>query len=372
MNKQLPIHMVLENLADRVSNIPVGDPLFEDPRYHAIKFRPEHFHPIDAADSSRTLCFIDGGNVSIVRAPNFVVELTRLHSCQFNGQEKTQNPRPNRIEFYTICCAASENNQIIYETEFISVNDEWRKLLPDPRDLRFNSFDDTLMTGRQRASIDRVADCARLFAEWSYAQYLIEHKLEANDIVVKDGTLQTSITNEAKYANSTYEAAMQKGIIFSGLAKTSRLFTTTGYPLLSSIGMLAEQTDLKTDSWYYHPIVDIAHPDHRAELFAVKLQKNSEYVFRFEILRDQFQNMGLKALQSVIGTVALNSVDICFPGYPYGLIEADQLARVTEREKDSYKVQFMSAAASSDLWSRISRHLKCIDAHSLLDTLAGE
>lgn len=372
-DRMLPIHKVIENLRKRITEIPLGDPNFTDPRYQPIKLSGKNFRPITTSDSDRTICYVDGGNVPIASAPNFVVELTRLHFCKFKGRERTRsNSLPRRIEFYAVCCATAEGDRIKYETEFVPIKDEWTKLLPNVSDLRFDSFDETLVLGKQRASIDRVADSARLFAEWNFATHIIEKELEKDDILVRDGSLQTRVTNEAKYANRAYGAAMKKGVVFAGLSKTSSLFTTTGYPLLSSVSELAESSPLKDSSWYYHPIVKITHPDHRAEMFAVKLHTVSDHVFRFEILRDQFQSMSSKEVESIIGALALNSCDVCFPGYPYGLVEADSLARIPSRERNSQELQFMSASASAGIWEALSRHLKCVDAHSLLNELAGE
>lgn len=369
----LPIHKVVENLRKRIAEIPLGDPNFADPRYQCIKLRTKNFHPVKSADSDGMICYVDGGNAPIASAPNFIVGLSRVHFCKFKGRERIRsNSLPHRIEFYTVCCAIAEGDRIKYETEFVPVKDEWARFLPKASDLRFDSFDETLMFGKQRASIDRVADSARLFAEWNFATHIINDELERDDILIRDGTLQTRVTNEAKYANRAYSAAMKKGVVFTGLSKTSSLFTTTGYPLLSSISELAESTPLKDASWYYHPIVKITHPDHRAEMFAVKLHNISQYVFRFEILRDQFQNMSSKEVESIIGALAVNSCDISFPGYPYGLLEADSLARITGRERDSQEMQFMSASASAGIWDALSRHLRCVDAHSLLNKLAGE
>lgn len=353
--------------------MPLGDPNFADPRYQPVKLSAQNFHPIRILDNDRTLCYVDGGNAQIACAPNFVVELARLHFCRFKGRARIKsNSIPHSIEFYTICCATSEAGRIKYETEFVPVRDEWTNFLPDPADLKFDSFDETLVVRRQRAPIVRVSNSARTFAEWNLARYLVNEELEEGDILVRDGTLQTIVTNESKYANRAYSAAMKKGVIFTGLSKTSSLLTTTGYPLLSSIDKLAEGTALKDGSWYYHPIVKITHPDHRAEMFAVKLHDISEYVFRFEILRDQFQDMSLKEIESVIGALAVNARDIGFPGYPYGLVEADRLARITGHERDSHEVQFMSASASAGIWNVLLRHVKCVDAHSILNKLAGE
>jgi hypothetical protein len=371
--KMLPIHKVVERLRERIGELPLGDPIFGDIRYESVKLDPKNFHPIKSVESSRKICYVDGGNVQIIKAPNFIVELTRLYFCIFkSGKRITPHSLPQRIEFFTVCYAKAEKDRIKYETEFIPVRDEWSTFLPDVSDLKFDSFDETIMLGRQRASIDRVSDSARSFEEWNMATFVIEQELDENDILVRDGSLQTFVTNESKYARKAYNMALRKNVIFSGLSKTSSLFTTTGYPLLASISELAESAPLKDESWYYHPIVKITHPDHRAEMFAVKLHPTSRYVFRYEILRDQAQKMSLKEVNSIIGTLSANSCDICFPGYPYGLIKADSLARISSRERDSQQIQFMSASASAGIWKWIEKYVKCIDAHELLNKLAGE
>jgi len=369
----LPIHKVIENLKKRIAEMPLGDPNFADPRYQPIRLSDKNFHSIKKVDSNRKLCYVDGGNSQIACAPNFVVELARLYFCCFKGKERIRSSSlPNCIEFYTVCCATVESDRIKYETEFVPVKDEWMKHLPNSSDLKFDSFDETLMVGKQRATIDRVSNSARTFAEWNLARHLVNEELEEGDILVRDGTLQTVVTNESKYAKRAYSAAMKKKVVFTALSKTSSLFTTTGYPLLSSINELAENTHFKDGSWYYHPIVKITHPDHRAEMFAVKLHDISEYVFRFEILRDQFKNMSAKEVESIIGSLAVNARDIGFPGYPYGLVEADRFARVTGHERDSHEMQFMSASASAGIFETLARHIKCVDAHSILNRLAGE
>ncbi len=373
MNRALPIHKVVESLEKRLGKLSLGEPSFADQRYQPVKLSARNFHSIRLPQTDRTLCYVDGGNAPIACAPDFIVDLTKLHFCRFKGRKRVlSSSLPQTIEFYTVCCATAEGDRIKYETEFVPLREEWTRFLPDVADLKFDSFDKTLMIGRQRAPIARVSSAARAFAEWNLARHVINEELEDGDILVRDGTLQTTTTNESKYANSTYRAAVKNGVIFTGLSKTSSLFTTTGYPLLSSISKLAESTSFKDGSWFYHPIVVISHPDHRAEMFTVRLHKVSEYIFRFEIFRDQFQVMSMDEVESVIGALAANAHDITFPGYPYGLVEADRLARVTGHERDSKEVQFMSVSAAAGLWDVLLRHVKCMDAHGVLDKLAGE
>jgi hypothetical protein len=237
--------------------------------------------------------------------------------------------------------------------------------------LELNSFDRTIMLGMQRASIDRVLDVARVFAEWRFSSFVIKEELQKGDVLVRDGSLQTTVTNESKYANEAYAYALEKGVYFTGISKTSTLFTDTGQPLFSAIHELSEATQLKDAPWYYHPIAEINHPDHRAEMFAVKLNKQSEYVFRFEILRDQVTKQTFKEVESIISALAQNSIDIGFPGYPYGLIDADRLGRVSMNEKIAHAFQFKAAASRRGLWEKISKFIKSSDAHEMLNKLIG-
>ena len=155
----------------------------------------------------------------------------------------------------------------------------------------------------------------------------MQEELENEDVLVRDGSLQTTVTKESKYANEAYETALQKKVYFTALSKTSVLFTETGQPLFSAIHTLSENSFMKDHPWYYYPIVTITQPDHQAEMLAVKLHSKSEYVFRFEILKDQVNKNNFGDAGMIVSSLAANSEDIEFPGYPFGLIDADRFAR---------------------------------------------
>ncbi len=371
-DRVLPIHLVVEALEKNVVELPLGQPEFADKRYRSMPLDPEFFTRIPVADVERLVAFVDGGNMEIASAPNFAIALTRLYFSLFKGDKRIEpHCVPQRVDFYTVCFAVLKSGQIVYRTEFIPLREEWRKYLPRVQDLELNSFDRTIMMGLQRASINRVLDVARVFSEWKFSSSIIEEELQRGDVLVRDGSLQTTVTNEGKYANEAYAFALEKGVYFTGISKTSTLFTDTGQPLFSAIHELSEATPLKDESWYYHPIVEIDHPDHRAEMFAVKLNKQSEYVFRFEVLRDQVTKQTFKEVESVISALAANSIDIGFPGYPYGLIDADRLGRVSMNEKTVHEFQFKAAASRKGLWEKISKFIKSSDAHEILNKLIG-
>lgn len=366
--KMLPIHVVVQLLENNIIDLPLGQPTFADERYNPMNLDVANFHPITKCDRERKICFVDGGNVIIANAPNFIIELTRLYFNLFKGGKRTEPNIPQKIDFYTICYATLEDNDIVYKTELVPIKEEWKKYLPRVEDLKFNSFDKTIMLGIQRATIDKVSGAARLFSEWKFTNFIMQ-ELDEGDILVKDGTLQTSVTNESKYANEAYETALRTGVYFTALSKTSTLFTTTGQPLLSAIYELSKNTSLKDSAWYYHPIVAITHPDHRAEMFAVKLHKQSEYVFRFEILREQAQKSKPEEVESIISALANDSKDVCFPGYPYGLIDADRFGRVDMNEKSTQEFQFMAVASRRGIWKKLSQFVKSSDAHEVLNKM---
>jgi hypothetical protein len=59
------------------------------------------------------------------------------------------------------------------------------------------------------------------------------------------------------------------------------------------------------------------------------------------------------------------SQDALFPGYPYGLIFADQMARISNEEKKSLKMSFLLRKENQD----VLKYLNNLNAHEILDNL---
>jgi len=366
----LPIQRVLNKLNARLIQVPLGQPKFADKRYTSRDFSTKFFNPIPKVKCDSKIGFIDGGNAPVYASPNVAVHLSRVYFSIFQNGKRV-NPRflPQRMEFFTICYTIVEKKRIFFEAELVPVIEEWTEYLPDLAGMRFDSFDPSLMTGRFRVPIARIAETVRSFAEWKITGLISEHELDEGDAVVRDGTLQTTVTNERFYSNEAMASARKNNVTLLGLAKTSTLFTSTGFPLFAAIAELSEDSDFKKDAWYYYPIVDINQPDHRAEMYAVKLHPNSEYVFRLEILKDQAKMMDKKEQEKCICSLAECSKDASFPGYPYGLIDADRFARVSGIEACGQNLQFLSFAGSSGVLERLKKCLKTSDAHELLNKI---
>jgi hypothetical protein len=366
--KELPIHLVIKALERNVVDVPLGQPFFEDLHYNSFDLNTEYFSPLPKHTMERTISFVDGGTAEIIGAPNFSVGLNRVYFNLFKGEKRQEAKKlPQRIDFFTVCVAKPNSGQIVYETELVPLKEEWAAFLPDTSDLTFNSLESTLTTGSQRVPISLIIDIARMFSEWNLSQLVISNELEKGDVLVRDGTLQTIVLHEEKYAQRAYKAAVKKGVYFSALSKTSTLLTKTGLPLMSAINSLSEGSALSDDTWYYYPIFEINKPQHHAEMFAVKLHRRSEYVFRFEVLKEQVNKNNLADIGLIISSLAKNSMDFTFPGYPYGLIDADKFARVTGTEKRNNEFQLKSI--SGRMWRSISQCIKSSDAHEILNKI---
>ena len=70
--------------------------------------------------------------------------------------------------------------------------------LIDEEDLTINSNDSTIKEGQNRASINKVGEMVRKFAEWAVCNEII-NELSEGDCVVKDGSLDIDYENEGVY-----------------------------------------------------------------------------------------------------------------------------------------------------------------------------
>jgi len=220
-----------------------------------------------------------------------------------------------------------------------------------------NSLDETIKQGISRASISNVANVIRRFSELKTAINIIDN-LDKNGIIVLDGSLQCTFTNEKKYFEELYKKAIDKNIIICGLSKTTTLMTDKGNSIINALNKF--NIDGK---WLYYPVVEIKSSNHKADLSFVKLHEKSKYIFKFEIYKEQKQY-----INDVINLISNNCKDSVFIGYPYGLIEADRQARVSTQEK-GMMLTILSTKFGKD-WEKIKESLSNVDAHEVLDSIS--
>src|SRR3989338_3947890 len=274
-----------------------------------------NFKSIPLSMQQATIAFIDGGQAEIISAGNFSCSFIRVVALIMKDNK---NVKQIQKEFFLVTTATYQNSDIFYESKVFG-----DKII-DEQQLFISSNVPSIKVGKERAPIFKLATIARRFAELA-----LSSQIEA-DYVLLDGTLEPSFRNEEKYL------PIQQNIC--SLAKSSSLFTTSGNSPVVLLNKI-------------HPGVWSYHLDHST--FFVKLHQQAKHVFRFE------------GDEQFLPFLVHNSSDAPFLGYPYGLVLADKLARVSNAEKNSLKMRFLLHNDNKDLLP----YLSTSNAHDKLDSL---
>ena len=339
---------IVKNILDSMDKnlIAALYPKFSGDGYRAHKIDSRNFHEIKKRDSGKRIAFVDGGNAEIIGSANFSLSLIRVSYVIYQDNAKLSTKKFETLAFVH---AINQNNEIYYNASFFKTKNSI-----ELGEMSFDSFDHTLMFGLNRAEISSVANAIRRFAELRLAKIVSDKKLA--DTVILDGNLQSTITNENEYLNELYESCIKNNVSLAALSKTSSLFTDNGNLLsvvLDNISTLP--------MWFYYPIADINNMRHKADIFFAKFHGKSKHIFRFEIFNAQKMNA-----EETINILSCNCVDPIFIGYPYGLIEADRIARISNQEKESMKTMFLVKLRNRN----IEKYLSSANAHEILDRIS--
>lgn len=321
-------------------------PKFSGDGYTAHKIDSKNFHEIRKLNGDKKIAFVDGGNAEIIGSANFSLSLLRVCCTIYQNNKKSGFKKFETLSFTR---AASQDGEIFYKTSFFK--------LPNSMDLQevsFNSLDNSLMVGINRAEIGNVANAIRRFAELKAAKFIADNKIA--DMIVLDGNLQDTLTNENGYLSELYESCGKNNVLLSALSKTSSLFTDDGNLLSAVLAGMGS-----ANSWFYHPIAEISNPGHKAEMFFAKFHEKSRHIFRLDVFSMQKSNA-----EEIIGALAGNSNDPIFIGYPYGMVEADRTARVSKNERESLKARLLFRLQDRN----IEKYLSSRNAHEILDKLS--
>jgi hypothetical protein len=314
-----------------------------DPSYKPINLSKNNFHEIKTIKSNQRISFIDGGNTEILKAPNFSLQLIRIYLTIYQNNKRIN---AKKIEFYILINAINQEENITYKTQFFGIDKEI---------VKFDSFDKTIRQGNHRIAISSIGNVIRRFTELETAKNIMG-ELENNDIIILDGDLKSSITDEIDYLNKLYEKAIEKNITIAAISKTSELFTEKGNALIPILNELSPK-----EEWYYHPLVK--SENNKADMYILKLNKSSKHTFKFEI-----SNKTKYKIDEILSILKENSKDPVFLGYPYGLIEADNFARVSNKEKDYLMTIFLTKLGKDN--EKIAQYLNTSNSHSILDSIS--
>ena len=338
---------LVRDLKNIVSRKDVGDDyLSMNSRYVPAKIESKNFHVIPKipdANFSKTILFVDGGNSILFESAEFCIAMIRIGGIVY---QKNKRIKRNSQEFYLLVKEIEGKYSVktYPETSF-------NKITFDPED-------ESLRNGLEKCSISRIVSVIRRFAEIEYAYENSKNSddVDSDDIdyIVMDGTLEARYPLEEKYLTKLYSTGKA-----CALSKTCSLTTKNG---LSITKKLLDMHSSNPDAWYYYPIVTNNNYKHDAEIYFIKLNAKTNYVFRFE-LQKGFKDDAAK----LFSMLTSNSNDPIFLGYPYGLIDVDQYVRVSDDESRLLQTK-LSTKLGKD-WNELSKHLNSTNAHSILDKI---
>lgn len=273
------------------------------------------------------IVFVDGGQASIVEAPNFSLQFVRAAAVAYDDGVRVA---VKKYEHHVLITIVEENGKIWYKTKIYNSDLSIPMIAQD---------DPSLSVGGKPVEINSVGFVVRKILELEI-MCRIGRTLSSGDIIVRDGDLEQQCSAE----HAWWHCLKEMDVNVLGLAKTTQSIT--------SMGGTAGNTLLQEGPegmWFY---------DHSPNIGFVRLHEKSEYVFRL----DHLGNVG-----NGLSQLAEQSSDPVFYGYPYGLILADRFARVTNKEKEYLQMVFMHNAQGK--YKDVLQHMRSIDAHSILDNI---
>jgi hypothetical protein len=288
-----------------------------------LQLCPGDFVPLEPRTGR--LLFVDGGNAEVLGGPGFTLQLVRTAWLLFDGAVCAERGRREGLVL------VRAKNADTYDIDGFGIT---------PPVKLCSRTDRALAKGRHAVEPQAVAEEVRLLLELETAANLAE--LAAPDIVVRDGSLVPETAAAGEFLQKLADAARKRGAVLAGLSKTSRAITDTGVPASEALLRLGP-----AGRWRYGA----------GAISFVRLHEKSRHVFRLDAAPAERAGDAAALLAS-------HAADAGFPGYPYGLAAADQLARVSRQEAERQKAVFLATAGKE-----LQAALAGTDAHGVLDQL---
>ncbi len=319
----------------------------------------EKFVPITAPPFSGKACFVDGGNAAVYESPDARVELVRVYATVYEGKKRIASRREEGLVLV--------QNATINDKGLITAKGYGKVELT----LTIPADDPGLRLGKERVTLAAVANLCRFALECRFAARVAQEN--GCDLLVRDGSLEGINGYEERELGGLLK--QMKDVV--GFSKTTTLLTADGG---SAAAALLERGP--TGAWLYDAgelIIDDdkddqskndindrskkdkkGRDDGRIHLFLLKLHGRSEHAFRVDAKAED--------ITGIVSFLASVSADPVFPGYPYPLIEADRMARVTNQELEGVRTRFQAEAGAD--WRALKRRSRGSDAHGILDRIS--
>jgi len=306
---------------------------FAETGFTPIQIDKENFHELGIFSNSKDIIAVDGGNAEILSGAGFSVQFIRVVALTSPITLK---------EFFCFIRPKNIEGKINYLVKIFGDN------LFD-KDIIIPSKFKTIDGQNFNLDISSVGDIIRRYSEL----ILAEQSLQQDTYLIMDGSIKAKTETELSYLKKLINKSKTNNTVIGFLSKTCSLLTKNGYSLSTKLQELGPKS-----SWYYHPVFDIQDNNYLGEMLFVRLSQKSYHVFRLELSskKDDF-----------ILALSKNSKDPVFHGYPYCLIQADKLARVSNKENDYLRTMFLAKIKNK---SSLKYLLSTKDAHLILDNIS--
>ncbi len=315
--------------------------LLNERKYRLCEIKKENWQPIEAGESGAIAAFVDGGNACLIKTPAAELHKIRTAVVVVSGKKITA---VKQKEGYVLARAQVAEGKLKHITEVFDSDLDYNGKLEIEAHAAGNE---------QETPLGKAAETARKLSELAAARKAASILKGENKFVVMDGTLETFGSEEKKGMENLRAEAAMRNVNLGAVAKTCSLLTDKGESLIDEIAKIAQGTG-------YIRIAEGKNESHHAEISVAKLNSSASYVFRIEAATAE-------ALGKLVLALKIQSNDVAFPGYPYGLVMADKLARVSEAETELLKAK-TRATATSEIRQMLTAE-KALDAHKILDSM---
>jgi len=295
--------------------------------YHAIA--PVNFH-------DKRCCFVDGGNSLLFDAPHIAIGIIRTASITFFKEKKEINRKES------FCVFERNDNKII--ATLISDDEAYcNEIYEFDTNKKDENFEECLTIIMRTKEWDLALNKLTLSKNINNNTSSNNTNSQNINYLFLDGTFDSPDQFMKEKKEYFFKKVKELKIPTAGIAKTNTLL------LKNSSYTYAVNKHSSKSVWFY-PINE--------EKYIAKFHPSSSYIFVLE---------GINIDESVFGILQSWSKDPAVLGYPYGLIFADQIARITNEEKTILTTK-LSVMLKED-YNKLSHFAKNKDLHLVLDHL---
>lgn len=294
------------------------------------------FKPINTVKNSDFCAvFIDGGYASIIESATFSLSAVRIASVYMKGTKIIRRCVENFVVLAQIKSGFVELNTFPeeYKQKFVNLNLKEEDLLQKA----------VKADGLSESEINRSVGILMRLRELQVSLDAQKHA----DFVFLDGSLELETEQEKKLFSEL------KNSKIVGVSKTTKIKTFSGTPIGFAL-TFSNQENIK-NKWCFK--LPCSEPD----CYVVKLNEASRTVKLDTYKPDKL------FLGQALSVLELNASDPVMPGYPYGLIEADQDARISTQEKKGYFAELIFIAGKE--FEKIEAVMQSSNAHQILDSI---